>query len=96
MGTVGLAVLILSLTIWGSGTVRKASTVMSLLIIAGMLIIYSSNLVANFPRLLQVMRELPEAEGGFWPAPTIKTCFWWGFFNGGMAAACGITPGEAS
>lgn len=68
VGTVGLAVLILSLTIWGSGTVRKASTVMSLLIIAGMLVIYSSNLVANFPRLLQVMRELTEAEGGFWPA----------------------------
>lgn len=68
VGTVGLAVLILSLTVWGSGTVRKASTVMSLLIITGMLIIYSSNLFVNFPRLLQVLRELPEAEGGFWAA----------------------------
>lgn len=67
-GTVGLAVLILSLTIWGAGTVRKASTVMSLLIITGMLVIYSSNFVVNFPLFLKVMRELPQSEGGFWPA----------------------------
>ena len=68
VGTVGLAVLILSLTIWGSGTVRKASTVMSLLIIAGMLIIYSSNLVVNFPNLVQILKEMPVSNGGFWPA----------------------------
>lgn len=67
-GTVGLALLILSLTIWGSGTVRRAATVMSLLIIAGMLIIYSANLVVNFPQLLQVVREMPSANGGFWAA----------------------------
>ena len=68
VGTVGLAVLIFVLTIWGAETVRKAATVMAILIIGGMLVIYSSNLVVNFPALLQVLRETPSANGGFWPA----------------------------
>lgn len=64
-GTIGLALLIFVLTIWGAETVRKAATVMAVLIIGGMLVIYVSNLVVNFPQFLQILRELPSAQGGF-------------------------------
>ncbi len=67
-GTVGLAVLIFVLTIWGADTVRKAATVMAVLIIGGMLVIYTSNLVVNFPKLLEVLKTMPSANGGFWAA----------------------------
>ena len=66
--TIGLAVLIFALTIWGAETVRKAATVMAILIIGGMLVIYTSNLVVNFPRLIEVVGAFPSANGGFWPA----------------------------
>jgi uncharacterized membrane protein YkvI len=66
--TVGLAALIFALTIWGAETVRKAATVMAILIISGMLVIYVSNLAVNFPTLLAVVKSLPSSNGGFWAA----------------------------
>jgi uncharacterized membrane protein YkvI len=66
--TVGIALLIFALTIWGAETVRKAATFMAILIISGMLLIYVSNLVTNFPALISVVESLPSANGGFWPA----------------------------
>jgi uncharacterized membrane protein YkvI len=66
--TVGIAIFIFALTIWGAETVRKAATVMAILIISGMLVIYVSNLVVNFPALVEVLKDLPSANGGFWPA----------------------------
>jgi uncharacterized membrane protein YkvI len=68
VGTVGLAILIFALTIWGAETVRKAATVMAILIIGGMLVIYSSNLIVNFSMLTAVLKSAPSAQGGFWPA----------------------------
>ena len=65
---VGLAVLIFVLTIWGAETVRKAATVMAILIISGMLVIYTSNLAVNLPALLAVVESLPSSNGGFWAA----------------------------
>jgi uncharacterized membrane protein YkvI len=67
-GTVGLAIFIFVLTIWGAETVRKAATVMAILIISGMLLVYSSNLVVNFPNLVEVLKTAPSTNGGFWPA----------------------------
>jgi uncharacterized membrane protein YkvI len=66
--TVGIAIFIFALTIWGAETVRKAATVMAVLIIGGMLVIYVSNLVVNFSALTAVVGSLPSANGGFWPA----------------------------
>jgi uncharacterized membrane protein YkvI len=73
--TVGLAVFIFALTIWGAETVRKAATFMAILIIGGMLVIYSSNLVVNFSQFIAVLSTAPVpnptasgAEGGFLPA----------------------------
>jgi uncharacterized membrane protein YkvI len=66
--TVVLALFIFALTIWGAETVRKAATVMAILIIAGMFTVYISNLVTNFPRLIEVLKVAPSSNGGFWPA----------------------------
>jgi uncharacterized membrane protein YkvI len=66
--TVGLALFIFALTIWGAETVRKAATVMAILIIAGMLTVYSSNLFVNFSKLAEVLKAAPSSNGGFWPA----------------------------
>jgi uncharacterized membrane protein YkvI len=66
--TVGIALFIFALTIWGAETVRKAATFMAILIISGMLVIYISNLVVNFSALAAVVEALPSANGGFWPA----------------------------
>lgn len=66
--TVGLAVLIFALTVWGAETVRRAATVMAILIIGGMLVIYTSNLVVNFSKLAAVVQSMPSANGGFWAA----------------------------
>jgi uncharacterized membrane protein YkvI len=66
--TVGIALFIFALTIWGAETVRKAATFMAILIIVGMLVIYVSNLVVNFSSLVAVAETLPSANGGFWPA----------------------------
>lgn len=68
MATVGLAILIFALTVWGAETVRRAATVMALLIIGGMLVIYISNLVVNFPKLVAVVQSFPSANGGFMAA----------------------------
>jgi uncharacterized membrane protein YkvI len=66
--TVGIALFIFALTIWGAETVRKAATFMAILIISGMLVIYVSNLVVNFSSLVAVVETMPSANGGFWPA----------------------------
>jgi uncharacterized membrane protein YkvI len=66
--TIGIALFIFALTIWGAETVRKAATFMAILIISGMLVIYVSNLVVNFSSLVAVVETLPSANGGFWPA----------------------------
>jgi uncharacterized membrane protein YkvI len=66
--TVGIALFIFALTIWGAETVRKAATFMAILIISGMLVIYVSNLFVNFSSLAAVVGSLPSANGGFWPA----------------------------
>jgi uncharacterized membrane protein YkvI len=66
--TVGIAVFIFALTIWGAGTVRKAATFMAILIITGMLVIYISNLTVNYESLVKVLEARPSSNGGFWPA----------------------------
>jgi uncharacterized membrane protein YkvI len=66
--TVGIALFIFALTIWGAETVRKAATFMAILIISGMLVIYVSNLAMNFSSLVAVVETMPSANGGFWPA----------------------------
>lgn len=65
--SVVVAFFIFFLTIYGAETVRRAATIMSLLIIAGMLVIYTMNLVTNFPLLAQVIKDAP-APKGFWDA----------------------------
>ena len=65
--TIFIAVLIFFLTIFGADIVRKAATVMAILIIGGMLTIYISNIVVNFGLFATVVREAP-APQGFWPA----------------------------
>jgi len=66
--TVGIAVLIFVLTIWGAEIVRKAATLMAVMIIAGMLVVYLSNLAVNHSKLTAVLSALPSANGGFWEA----------------------------
>jgi uncharacterized membrane protein YkvI len=73
--TIGIAAFIFALTIWGAETVRKAATFMAILIIGGMLIIYISNMVVNFPKFIAVLSAAPVPEttasgmqGGFWNA----------------------------
>ena len=66
--TVGIAILIFALTIWGAETVRKAATLMAIMIISGMLVVYMSNLAANHSKLTAVVSALPSANGGFWEA----------------------------
>ncbi|GHV40663.1 hypothetical protein FACS1894187_21780 [Synergistales bacterium] len=68
VGTVGLAVFIWALTIWGAETVRKAATAMAILIISGMLVIYLSNLATNFSKLTAVVSAAPSENGGFYAA----------------------------
>ena len=65
--TIFIAVLIFFLTIFGADLVRKAATVMAILIIGGMLTIYISNLFVNAGSLAAVIKEAP-APKGFWPA----------------------------
>ncbi len=67
VNTIIVAVCIFLLTIFGADMVRKAATVMALIIIAGMMIIYIANLAVNFPLLLEVLRTAPSPKG-FWPA----------------------------
>ena len=66
--TIGIAILIFALTIWGAETVRKAATLMAIMIITGMLVVYLSNLAVNFSKLAAVVSSMPSASGGFWEA----------------------------
>ncbi|MBP8785381.1 MAG: hypothetical protein KBH12_07840 [Synergistaceae bacterium] len=67
LNTIAIAAVIFFLTIFGADLVRKAAFVMAIMIISGMLIIYTSNLFVNWPLLLEVVRQAPEPKG-FWPA----------------------------
>jgi len=73
LNTVIIALLILLLTIFGAEVVRRAATVMAILIIGGMVAIYATNLVVNFPLLKQVILQAPSpkgAGGAVWKAIT--------------------------
>ena len=67
LNTIAIAAVIFFLTIFGANLVRKAAFVMAIMIISGMLIIYTSNLFVNWRLLLDVVRQAPEPKG-FWPA----------------------------
>jgi uncharacterized membrane protein YkvI len=68
--TVGIAIFIFILTIWGAETVRKAATIMAIVIIISMFVIYLSNLFVNFGHLAEVLsvRPVDAEQGGIWPA----------------------------
>ena len=73
LNTIIIAVLILLLTIFGAEVVRRAATVMAVLIIGGMVAVYATNLVVNFPLLKQVILQAPSpkgAGGAVWKAIT--------------------------
>jgi uncharacterized membrane protein YkvI len=66
--TLSIAILIFALTIWGAEVWRKAATIIGIVMIAGVLVVYSANLIVNLPKLTAVVGSMPSANGGFWEA----------------------------
>lgn len=67
INTLLIAVFIFFLTIYGADVIRKAASYMAILIIAGLIIIYGSNIFARLPELMAVLNNAPNPKG-FAPA----------------------------
>jgi uncharacterized membrane protein YkvI len=63
VNTIVIAVFIFFLTIYGADVIRKASSLMAVFIIAGLVIIYGSNIIARLPQIIEVIKSAPSPHG---------------------------------
>ena len=67
LNTIIIALVIFFLTIFGANLVRKVATYVSVVLIAGVFIVYGANAIASFPDIVQVISN-QTANAPFWPA----------------------------
>lgn len=65
--TIFIAVIIFFLTIFGAKVVRKAATYIGIAIIIGVIVVYGTNAVASFPRIIAVISD-QTAKTNVWSA----------------------------
>ncbi|MGI6227298.1 MAG: hypothetical protein ACOYJ1_13695 [Peptococcales bacterium] len=67
LNTIIIAICIFFLTIYGADIIRKAASLLGVLIIVGLLVIYGANLIKGMPQIMATLKAAPSPHG-FWPA----------------------------
>lgn len=85
LNTVAIAAIIFVLTIYGAGLVRKAATVVSIMLIACIFIIYLPNIIHFFPKIMANLATI--RSGAHLPADSdlsFLDSLWWGLKYGAL------------
>ncbi|WP_034633615.1 YkvI family membrane protein [Maridesulfovibrio bastinii] len=84
LNTVGVALVIFFLTIYGAALVRKSATIVSLILIACMFIIYIPNIIAFFPNIIKNFAAIKSGAIVTGSPDTLLDSLWWAVKYGAL------------